>query len=354
MVQLSDIQAANASLPAYYPVKPMAVFNGATAGIGKATLEAFVRRTTDPKVYIIGRNKASRQEWLAKLQASNTKATIVFLEADIKLIKEAKRVAGIISKQEQRVDLLCMSAGFISFSGRRETAEGLAGSNALAYWTRTTLVFELLPLLNASKTARVISILDSRLIVPPSKLISDDLDLKKAENYSMLQCAKHTTTMTDLIYDRLGLENPGVSFLHTHPGGVFTGIGSAEGMWGENCNKLLKIVWPYFMYYVAWNLLSLMPYWMSEEVAGERNFFNATSASFLTEEQLIILKADGYPVDADKHSSPAWDKNGFRLVTWDCETAPPRKEMGQLKAAGADQVVWEATKRQIEDATHVR
>jgi NADP-dependent 3-hydroxy acid dehydrogenase YdfG len=118
MVSLKIIQASNEALKDQ-PSGIIAVFAGATAGIGLGTLKAFVKHANAPKAYIIGRSKIKCSPILDELKALNPEATFVFLEAQIALITEVDRVCNLIKQKEERVDLLVMSPGYLT-AARRE------------------------------------------------------------------------------------------------------------------------------------------------------------------------------------------------------------------------------------------
>lgn len=105
------------------------VFVGATDGIGKATLQALVSKGFPTKIYIVGRNKASHRVLLEDLARSNPQATLIFVEGQISLVADAQRIASQIAAQEDRVELLFLSSGYLPFTGRQgkdRTTEELA------------------------------------------------------------------------------------------------------------------------------------------------------------------------------------------------------------------------------------
>lgn len=121
MVALSIIKQSNAqALPAALPSGLVAVFIGATSGIGKATLEQFIVATRDksPRVYITGRSTAAAVPLLAELRQSNPSASLEFIEQDVSLVRNVDAAVSQIKQNETKVDLLFITVGFISFQGR--------------------------------------------------------------------------------------------------------------------------------------------------------------------------------------------------------------------------------------------
>jgi NADP-dependent 3-hydroxy acid dehydrogenase YdfG len=118
MVSLPETRDSNAQISDAYTPR-LAVFVGGTAGIGKAALTALVSQKTPLKIYILGRNEASHREFLQHLQQSNSQAEIVWLEGQVTLLAEVKRLCIEIKSREESIDLLFLSAGFLPFTRRQ-------------------------------------------------------------------------------------------------------------------------------------------------------------------------------------------------------------------------------------------
>lgn len=69
-------------------------------------------------MYIIGRDKTSRKSLVESLQQSNPRAEIIWLEGQVTLLAEVKRLCMEIKGREDSIDLLFLSAGFLPFVGR--------------------------------------------------------------------------------------------------------------------------------------------------------------------------------------------------------------------------------------------
>ena len=57
MVSLSDVQSSNAQVATELPPGLVAVFVGATNGIGEYSLKEFARHARKPRVYFVGRSQ---------------------------------------------------------------------------------------------------------------------------------------------------------------------------------------------------------------------------------------------------------------------------------------------------------
>ena len=116
MVAISAIREANDSLGSRAPGL-VAVFVGATQGIGAGTLSALVKHLDAPKVYLLGRSRARCAGQLTQLRDLNPEASIVFIETEVSLLKHVDAACKAISAQESALDLLYMSPGGLTFGG---------------------------------------------------------------------------------------------------------------------------------------------------------------------------------------------------------------------------------------------
>ena len=183
-------------------------------------------------------------------------------------------------------------------------------------------VQNLLPQLNnASKepnsVSRVLSVLGAG---NEGKLIEDDLDLKR--NYSLMNSAAHSTTMTGLAFEHLAKENPNVSFLHCFPGGVNTNV--AKRMGGVTGWLMERAMTSVF----------LKPWMVPLEESGERHLYAATAPAFAAKsvaDSKAIAGIDGVP------------GSGAYLVGADNERTGKMKIIDKLREKGMTEMVWEHT-----------
>jgi NADP-dependent 3-hydroxy acid dehydrogenase YdfG len=96
MVSLTAVQASNACIPTTLPSGLVAVFVGATSGIGEYTLKELARFARQPRIYNIGRSQ----------QASDR----IAVECK-KLIRTVDAVCEQIQAKEKVVNILFLSAG---------------------------------------------------------------------------------------------------------------------------------------------------------------------------------------------------------------------------------------------------
>lgn len=122
MVQLEAVRAANTALFQSRPL--VAVFAGATAGIGESTLRALAAAHgaggKGLRAYIVGRNKVATEKILADCSRACPTGEFIFVQTkDLSLLEEVDKVCSEITKAEKasagdgrpNIDLLCMSQG---------------------------------------------------------------------------------------------------------------------------------------------------------------------------------------------------------------------------------------------------
>src|SRR4051812_19250935 len=119
MVSLTTVRALITKLESL-TTATTAVFVGGTSGIGRATLIQLAKaKQRALKVYIIGRKSSSHESLLTELHTLNQNGEFIFLEAQITLLAEVKRVCEAIISREKSIDFLWMSAGALPFDGRK-------------------------------------------------------------------------------------------------------------------------------------------------------------------------------------------------------------------------------------------
>ena len=91
---------------------------GGTSGIGEATCVEFVRNTLNPTIYIVGRNQQRGFGLVKQLEMLNHDATVHFLPSDLTLLSNVDEVCRVIKEKEGKINLLFMTANFLSLKGR--------------------------------------------------------------------------------------------------------------------------------------------------------------------------------------------------------------------------------------------
>lgn len=116
MVTLDQVQASNAKLAGAYPDGLVAVFAGATAGIGETSLREFAQNTNKPRIYIIGRSKEACDRLEADLKNVNSSGVYTFIRSDLSLLRNVDQVCEDIRNKETAINILFMSQGTLNMS----------------------------------------------------------------------------------------------------------------------------------------------------------------------------------------------------------------------------------------------
>lgn len=121
MVGATEIADGNVAYALEQHSGLVCVFAGATAGIGRATLERLVSMLHSSTFYILGRNKERHAPWLNQLRATSPSNKFVYVEAQVSLISNIDTACNQIISAERKVDILCMSPGGMPFAGAKCT-----------------------------------------------------------------------------------------------------------------------------------------------------------------------------------------------------------------------------------------
>ncbi|KUJ11754.1 uncharacterized protein LY89DRAFT_739170 [Mollisia scopiformis] len=312
----------------------VAVFVGATSGIGKGTLKQFAKYAQAPKVYILGRSKKAAHPLLDELQASNPQSKFEFIETEISLMKNVDLACDQIKANEKKVDILFTSPGYLSFDSRKESVEGMDIPHALRYYTRLRFAYNLIPLLLESPNPRVVSILAGG---QESEIDINDLEVRN--DFSFIKAAKNGTTQTTLAFEELAKSYPSISFLHKYPGFVNTGV----------IARLLSTAPGIFYYPAALASFLVLPilnlFSTSEDEAGERGLFLVTSARYppaKPKTEFVGVEVQGIPV-ATASVVKDGQGNGVYRLTSDDESAPESPVLPGYRLDHVDKTVWEET-----------
>ncbi|KAF7314677.1 hypothetical protein MKEN_00941600 [Mycena kentingensis (nom. inval.)] len=228
MPALATARAFNAAhIPTSYT--PVAIFVGGTSGIGQGMAQAFAQHTKgNASIILVGRNRAAAEGIIAGFPKP-TKEGVVheFVECDMTLMKNVGRVAGELRARFPQINFLALSTGVLTMNGRNETEEGLDRKLAVHYYGRWKFIRELIPALEAAKAAgqdaKVISVLAAAY---GGAIDLDDLGLKKS--FSVSKAALAAPTYNDLMIQSFADRHPELSFVHSHPGVVNTGLAKAS------------------------------------------------------------------------------------------------------------------------------
>ncbi|KAL5603547.1 hypothetical protein FOVSG1_006297 [Fusarium oxysporum f. sp. vasinfectum] len=316
MVSLDLIKQSNSQVEAL-PKRLVALFMGATSGIGRSILENLAMKAPEPQIYSIARpqSAATHEEFLTSLRKRNPGGNYNLIKADHTLLYDINRAIEVILQKEEKLDLLVLSAGFIPFDGRKNTVEGLDPSMTTRYYTRLLALVKLLPLLQRASSPRVLWVAAGGKEEP---INDEDLDLRQPGNWTFWAASVHSTTMGTLSLEKIARNNPKLSIVHWYPGPVGTpGMAKIKQHWD-------------------------VPYEMDEAESGSRGLFLATSDRYAVKDGagLVPLSSSLEPVST----------SGGGVFLVDPEGAATNNEgvLRKLRENKVDDKVWRFTQEIFE------
>ncbi|KAK5737698.1 hypothetical protein LTR17_006560 [Elasticomyces elasticus] len=335
MVTIDAVREANAKGKVLKNLVCVCV--GGTGGIGASTAQEIFRRTTAPKVYIIGRfvRSAEKGEALCKeMKEMNPEGEAIFIEKDIHLLKSVDEACDDLKKREPKINCLFLTAGYMTLQGRNETVEGLDRKMSVNYYSRIRWAFNLMENVEEAakqgELARIISVLAAG---SEGDVRMDDLELK--HNFTLHACLAHCVMMTDFMVEQLAERHPTVSFFHSYPGTVKTGI--ANQLTGP-VRLAVKVLYAV-----------MTPWILNVRESGERHFFQITNQCYPSRSGHAV----GIP--APDEATPMKGSNGevysgAYLLDWDCKSAGDTKVLTKYRELGLPKKVWDHTMEMFEQA----
>lgn len=322
MPQLSEIQAANAALKTITS-RLTAVVVGGTNGIGRAFIDQFAAKIPEPKIYIVGRSRTALSQIQSELTKINKGGTYIPIQADdLTLISNVEKATQqILAQEKQQIDILFMSAGFLTFAARNETTEGLDKITSIRYYARMRFLLNLLPLLEKAPSPRVVSVLAAG---QEGKIFPDDMSLKDPKNYGVVNAGGIAATYNTLFMEQLQAQHPRISFVHTFPGLVRTNLFQTEHFGAA------------FKFLFNWIVMPTIGRFLfsSQEDAGARHLFAATSPMFAAAEPAEALAVAG---------SNKVKGSGVYMLNEKVDSVQKEKLLGPYRAQGMDKKVWDHT-----------
>lgn len=116
MVALPEVTESNKRIAASFPDPLVAVFVGATSGVGKYAVKAFAKYARRPRVYIVGRSRDAASQVVNECQELNPYGSFEFIQADVSVLKNIDDVCQRIKSKETTINLLFESQGSMAFT----------------------------------------------------------------------------------------------------------------------------------------------------------------------------------------------------------------------------------------------
>ncbi|TVS00214.1 MAG: SDR family oxidoreductase [Rhodospirillales bacterium] len=196
------------------------VITGGTAGIGRVTARELARRGA--AVVVVGRDRDRGGQTVAELNALGGTGCGAFVQADLSVMAEVRRVAETVTGAWPVVDVLINNAGGM-FGRRILTPEGIEATFALNHLSYFLLTDRLLPALRQAPAARIVNVASHAHF----GVRLDFDDLQSARRFGGYRAYKRSKLCNLYFTYELArrLEGRGITVNALHPGFVATDIG---------------------------------------------------------------------------------------------------------------------------------
>ena len=115
-ISLHQVQESNTRISHTFPAGLVAIFIGATAGIGSYTLLELARCCPKSRIYFVGRSETDGARIKADCDRLNPGGKCVFIKKDTSLMKYGDVVCSEIRGMEREVNMLFMTQGTLDMS----------------------------------------------------------------------------------------------------------------------------------------------------------------------------------------------------------------------------------------------
>ena len=127
MVSLTDVQSSNSRLASALAPGLVAIFVGATSGVGETSLKQFAKHVRQPRAYFIGRSQEAGDRIVVECKTLNSEGEYIFIKADTSLICTVDDICRDVKSKEKAVNLLFLSSGSLISKGMPLMIPGLPG-----------------------------------------------------------------------------------------------------------------------------------------------------------------------------------------------------------------------------------
>jgi retinol dehydrogenase 12 len=201
------------------------IVTGATGGIGLVTARELA--AAGARVLIVGRNEQKGAQALTEIKAKVPGADLAFHRADLSRMDEIRRLTRNVLETEAKLDVLVNNAGAF-FRNRYETADGYEMTFALNHLSYFLLTWQMLDLLRAAPTARVVNVASRAHF--GATLDFDDLQMRHGYRGWV---AYQRSKLANILFTRAlarRLEGSSITTNALHPGFVRSNFGSNNSL----------------------------------------------------------------------------------------------------------------------------
>lgn len=147
---------------------------------------------------------------------------INFMQADLSLMREAKRVATLLPAEQ--ADLVIFTAGIFAAPQRQETAEGIERDLAVSFLNRLVMLREIAPRLGSERPAGRNRPRVFNMAFPGSGQTGNPADLNSEQSYGAMAAHMNTVAGNEILVLDGTRRHPQINFYGLNPGLIKTSI----------------------------------------------------------------------------------------------------------------------------------
>lgn len=182
---------------------------GGTGGIGRA----FSRHLAAAGAHVVVVGQTFRDAGVPGIE---------FIQADLSLLKEAKRVADLLPAET--ADLLLFTTGIFAAPQRQETQEGIERDLAVSYLNRYVMLRTMAPRLGRSRQDQYVKPRVFNMAYPGTGQIGTPEDLNAEKSYSVMAAHMNTVAGNEVLVLDGAQRYPDVAIFGLNPGLIKTNI----------------------------------------------------------------------------------------------------------------------------------
>ncbi|KAJ7592579.1 hypothetical protein C8J56DRAFT_928976 [Mycena floridula] len=181
-------------------------------------------------IFILGRNRVAAEEMIARfLKPSAPGIVHEFIHCDATLISNINAASESILARFNKINFVVLSCGALPPTmGRNMTKEGLERSTALFYYSKWTLINNLIPaLLRAKEDGEMAKVYAVAGAGRGDPIDFNDLGVKRPD-FSFMRDGRQLLSYLDVMVEDFAARYPTLSICHVDPGPVATNLYKAS------------------------------------------------------------------------------------------------------------------------------